>query len=396
MGCTHKERFCAEPWYWEPLKTHKSINIGLIFALSHFRSDPIWTGDIKVAFSEQIFDSIYASAGGSAISGIIFSVIFLIVGMFLLVRGADMFVDAASKAAVKMKIPLMVIGLTVVAFGTSAPETAISINAVCRNEDALSLGNIIGSNILNILVILGISALITTITLTRRSFAVGIPFVIAVTAAFLIMGLDGSIGKTDSIILLVLFVVFFVYLIITTKKNGTENENVNPVPISGNDSVPKLVLLIIFGIVLVIIGSDITVTAAKETAILAGIEPRIIGLTALALGTSLPELATSISAARKKMTDLAVGNIIGSSIFNILFAGGLSGVISSTPIRFKAPFIADAAVAAAAALLLLVCAAKNKSIGKRTGIIMIVSYAVYFVYLIVSPMIFGYGYNANF
>ncbi|MBR1832938.1 MAG: calcium/sodium antiporter [Ruminiclostridium sp.] len=318
----------------------------------------------------------------------ILSVVFLVVGFVMLIKGADMFVDGASKVAVKLKVPLIVIGLTIVAFGTSAPEAAISITSACQDNAGIAVGNVIGSNIMNILIILGISSLFAVLPVKETTFRYEIPFVIFITVVLLIEGLDGSIGKLDAVILLVLFVIFFIYLIMLSKKgDGGAADEV--APLTEKDTVPKMILFILLGLVLIVFGSDFTVTGATKIAEALGVESRIIGLTIVAFGTSLPELVTSVTAAKKNAVDIAIGNIIGSNIFNILFVAGLAGVFSPNPIGFEPTFIIDAIVAIVAAVLLWLFVFKDKKMGRLGGIIMISVYALYFVYLLLQPMIFA-------
>ncbi len=351
----------------------------------------LFSGRKTLNISKNIFYEITAAVGGSETFSIILAVVFFLVGMVMLVKGADMFVDGAAKTALKLKVPMIVIGLTIVAFGTSAPEAAISINAACRGEGALSLGNIIGSNTLNILLILGICALVTALPVSGRTFAAEIPFVVVITAVLLLLGADGNIGTVDSIILLALFAVFIVYLIIVSVKSRNkddENDGKATIVLTSKDTALKLILFIIFGIAFVVVGSDLTVTGAKVIAYSVGVDPRIIGLTAAAFGTSLPELVTGIAAARKKAADLAIGEIIGSNVFNILFAGGLAGILSPMPVKFKPLLLIDCGVAVFAAVLLWLCLIKNRSLGKKAGITMIACYSIYFIYLIIQPSIF--------
>lgn len=312
---------------------------------------------------------------------IVISIAILVVGFVLLIKGADFFVDGASKIAEKLKVPLIVIGLTIVAFGTSAPEAAISITSSTQGNAGIAIGNIIGSNILNILIILGISALFCTIPVNKTSFRIEIPFTIFVTVVLLLLGLDG-LSLLDGIILLVLFVLFFVYLIFLAKKKPEETEEQQS-SLSPKDTVLKMILLVVFGLVMIVLGSDFIVSGASEVASIVGVDDRIIGLTIVALGTSLPELVTCVAAAKKGKADLAIGNIVGSNIFNILFVGGIALVCSSVqPIDFS-KFVIDTCVAIFACVLLWVCLLKNRKLGKLAGLLMLGSYAIYLTYLII-------------
>lgn len=338
--------------------------------------------------SDMLLGWISDAVGGMALVIIPVSLVFLVAGFIMLIKGADMFVDGASKVAQKMKVPLIVIGLTIVAFGTSAPEAAISITSACQDNAGIAVGNVIGSNIMNILIILGISSLFAVLPVKKTTKNYEIPFVIFITVVLLLLGLDGNIGKLDAVILLVLFAAFFVYLILLSRKGGADAGD-DVAQLTEKDTVPKMILFILLGLALIVFGSDFTVSGASKIAELIGVEPRIIGLTIVAFGTSLPELVTCITAAKKNAVDIAIGNIIGSNIFNILFVAGLAGVVSPNPIGFETSFIIDAAVAIFAAVLLWLCVFRDSKLGKTGGIIMIVCYAAYFVYLILQPMIFA-------
>ena len=335
----------------------------------------------------NILMNMVESATGGGFIIIILSVVFLVVGFIMLIKGADMFVDGASKVAVKLKVPLIVIGLTIVAFGTSAPEAAISITSACQDNAGIAVGNVIGSNIMNILIILGISALFAVLPVKKTTFRYEIPFVVFITVVLLLLGLDGNVSFFDALVLVGLFVAFFVYLIFLAKKGegGGEDE---VAPLTEKDTVPKMILFILLGLAMIVFGSDFTVTGATKIAEAIGVDSRLIGLTIVAFGTSLPELVTSITAAKKNAADIAVGNIIGSNIFNILFVLGIAGLVSPNPIAFQPVFIIDAIVAVFSAVLLWFCVFKDKKLGKAGGIIMLLCYAVYFVYLLLQPMIF--------
>ena len=303
-------------------------------------------------------------------------VVLLVAGFVLLIKGADWFVDGSSAVAAKFGIPQLVIGLTIVAMGTSAPEAAVSIAAAVNGSAEITIGNIVGSNILNILIILGVSSVITAIAVARSTICYEIPFMIAITGILLLLGLDGSIGLVDGIILLVLFAAYLTYLFIMAKKDK-DKESGEGVSMS----VPRSIIFIIVGLAMIILGSNLTVDAASYIASALGLSERFIGLTIVALGTSLPELFTSVSAARKGNADIAIGNIVGSNIFNILFVVGLSSVI--IPVPFAANFIFDTIIAIAAAVLLLVCCLIGRNKLKRwAGIAMLISYAAYFAVIL--------------
>ena len=250
----------------------------------------------------------------------------LIIGFVLLMKGADIFVDGASKIAIKMHVPEIVVGLTIVAMGTSAPEAAISITAALNNGAAISIGNVIGSNIMNIAFILGLTSIIATLPIKDNTLKIEIPFVVIITIILCLMGyFFNEISRLSALILIVLFIAFLGYLYWLSKKGVDSVEEVEE--LSEKDTYLRLLALIVIGAVMIVVGSNLTVDAAKEIAKIFGISDRIIGLTIVAFGTSLPELVTSVTAARKGKTDIAIGNIVGSNIFNILFVLGISGLV---------------------------------------------------------------------
>lgn len=301
--------------------------------------------------------------------------VLLVVGFVMLVNGADWFVDGAAGIAAKFGIPQLVIGLTIVAMGTSAPEAAVSITAALKGNADITIGNIVGSNILNVLVILGVSASITALSVAKSTVKVEIPFMIAITFLLLGLGWTGkSVSFMEGIILWIVFLAYLTYLFFMAQNNKeetSEEEKKRP--------WWQLLLMTVVGLILIVWGSDVTVDAATGIARIVGLSERFIGLTIVALGTSLPELFTSVSAARKGNADIAIGNIVGSNIFNILFVVGTSALV--IPIPFAAGFRVDTLIAAAAAILLLVCCFRKQSLSQAGGIAMLIGYAAYFVYL---------------
>ncbi len=307
---------------------------------------------------------------------ILLQFVLLVVGFTMLVKGADWFVDGAAGIAGKFGIPQLVVGLTIVAMGTSAPEAAVSITAALGGNADITIGNVVGSNILNILVILGISAAIVVVPVAKSTVKIEIPYMIAITVLLLLLGITGNeIVFWEGIVLWAAFLLYLVYLFYMAFKNKEEEEEEESKP------VWKLLLLTAVGIVLVVFGSDVTVDAATAIAEAIGISQKFIGLTIVAFGTSLPELCTSVVAARRGKADLAIGNIVGSNIFNILFVVGTTALI--TPVAFISAFAIDTLVAIAAAVLLWVCVFKSSKLNRSSGIIMLVCYAAYFAYLVV-------------
>ena len=309
----------------------------------------------------------------------------LVVGFVMLMKGADWFVDGASKVADRFGIPHIVIGLTIVAFGTSAPEAAISISAAIKGSVDLAISNVLGSNIMNVLLILGLAAIICPLAVKPSSIRFDIPFTFLVSGMLLACGaLGGQLTRIDGIIFWVLLIIDVIYMIRLTRKSQTEagNTTQEEVQESGQDKIWKSVLLILVGAAMIIVGSDVTVDAATAIAQAFGMDERLIGLTIVAFGTSLPELVTSCMAAKKKETDIAVGNIVGSNLFNILFVLGTTAVI--TPIAYTSAFIVDNLVAIAVMLLLWLLVFRSKKLSRWNGILFLVLYAAYFVNLIVN------------
>ena len=308
---------------------------------------------------------------------ILLQVVWLALGFALLVKGADWFVDGASGFAAKLGIPQLVIGLTIVAMGTSMPEAAVSISAALRGNADITVGNIVGSNILNILIILGITAVIRTLKVAHSTIRYEIPFMIAVTLVLLWLGYTGSeVTWVEGILLWILFIGYLAYLLFVAKKNRDEEGQEQTKELS----MVRLIGLTILGVVMIVAGSSFAVEGASNIATALGISERFIGLTIVAFGTSLPELVTSVSAARKGNADIAIGNIVGSNIFNILFIIGTTALI--TPVIFVRSFVVDTLIAAACGLLLFVGVVKNRELKRPIGIVMLLCYVAYFVYLL--------------
>lgn len=315
---------------------------------------------------------------------LLLQIILLIVGFVMLIKGADWFVEGTSKIAGKFGIPQIVIGLTIVAMGTSAPEAAVSITAALKGSAEITIGNVVGSNILNILLILGITSVITSLAVKKNTLNIEIPFVIVVSAVLAFMGLkDGYVSRIDGAVLWIMFIIFLGYLFYLSKK-GVDTETDDVPELEEGDTVLKMLALIIIGGALIIFGSDVTVDAATEIARAFGWSERLIGLTIVAFGTSLPELITSVTAGIKGKADIAVGNIVGSNIFNILFVVGTTALI--TPVVYASGFFIDSIVCIATAVLLFVCVflGKDKKLTRTGGVVMLISFVVYFVYLLQS------------
>lgn len=308
---------------------------------------------------------------------VLLQVLLLVVGFVMLIKGADWFVDGVSGIAEKFGIPQLVIGLTIVAMGTSAPEAAVSITAAMKGNAGITVGNILGSNILNVLVILGITSVITAVAVQKSTIRIELPFMIGISIVLLICGMTGGmITRVEGVVLWALFIAYLAYLF-RVAKNGKEEQEEEK-----NESVLKMILAAIVGVVLIVVGSDVTVDAATALATIFGMSERFIGLTIVALGTSLPELVTSAMAARKGKADIAIGNIVGSNIFNILFVVGTTALI--IPVPFASAFIADGVITIAASILLWLCIFKKEKLDRKGGIVMLIGYAAYFIYLLVK------------
>lgn len=307
---------------------------------------------------------------------IFIAVLLLIAGFVLLIKGADWFVDGAAGIAARFGIPQLVIGLTIVAMGTSAPEAAVSITAAKSGNAGITIGNVLGSNIMNVLVILGITSVITAIAVQKSTIRYELPFMLGITLLLMWLGWTGNeIVFWEGVVLWVFFLIYLTYLFIMAKKGQADEEE------EKNRALWLQIVMLVTGVAGIVLGSDLTVDNASKIAAALGMDDRLIGLTIVAFGTSLPELVTSITAATKGKADIAIGNIVGSNIFNILFVVGTTALI--TPVTFKSSFLIDSVVAIAAGLLLWFGVWKEQKLKRPVGIIMLVAYAAYFIYLLV-------------
>lgn len=269
------------------------------------------------------------------------SVILIIIGFVLLIKGADFLVDGASNVAKKFHIPEMIIGLTIVSIGTSMPELVVSVSSALSGRSDMAIGNVIGSNLVNLLFILGVSAAIKTIKIQRETRKIDIPICLAITVIFMILcNIGQGISRIDAVILVALFIAFIAYTIIAAKKSKEmqKAEDAGEEKITAK-SVMKDILFIILGIATLKIGGDLTVDNAVKIAEYFNLSEKIIAITILAIGTSLPELVTSVAAAMKGKSDIAIGNILGSNIFNMLLIIGTSSLIR--PISYNVSYNSD-------------------------------------------------------
>lgn len=305
----------------------------------------------------------------------------LTVGFVLLVKGADWFVDGAAKLAARFGISQMIIGLTIVAMGTSLPETSVSMTSAIKGVGGIAVGNILGSNVANVLLILGLSSMFRYLPVDRHTMRYEMPFLMGITLLLPALGIfDHTVGRIDGAVLLLLMGVYLGYLFFRSRKEEAEAKLKEKEP----DTTPlwRMIVMILIGLACIVAGSQLAVDAAVSLAKMAGVSERVIGLTIVALGTSLPELVTSVTAAIKGDTDIAIGNIVGSNIFNILFVGGLSAVIM--PMGYQQEFLFDSGMAIYAVVLFIVCLLPKKRLGKLTGCIMLGSYVTYILTLMAN------------
>ena len=319
--------------------------------------------------------------------GLLINLALLLIGFVVLIKGADIFVDGASDTARKFRVPKMLIGLTIVSFGTSAPEFAVSIQSILSGKGDILLGNVVGSNILNILLILGISSLVGTLRVNTATVKKEIPVLVLITLAFAALLSDKIFGlaeniftRQDGVVLLLFFCIFIYYLIgMARKKDTNEEENKDEKPVK----LVKALLMIVIGLFGIVLGSDFVVKGASEIAATFGVSQRIISLTIVALGTSLPELVTSVIATKKGEYDIAIGNIVGSNIFNIGIVAGLPVAIFGGVGGGAFSYI-DIIALIISAVVLFFFARHGGRIGYKKGIIFLLMFAVYYGYVMMG------------
>lgn len=315
------------------------------------------------------------------------SFIILIIGFFFLIKGADLFVDGAASIARKFNIPSMIIGLTIVAMGTSAPEAAVSITSSLSGQNDMSVANVVGSNFFNILVVLGVSSLISKLPVQKNTIKKDTPFLLIVSGLLLVFGINKYISRIEGLILLIVF-VYFLYSTVKMAKSATnlDSSSDNEIALAESDTttqtpILKTVILSVIGILGIVIGGDMVVDSATSIATLFGMSANLVGLTIVAIGTSLPEFVTSIVAIKKGETEIAIGNVIGSNIFNILLVLGLATFIS--PITISTLALIDIIFMLCITILLYLFMKKDYSLLKKHGIILVGIYIVYMSYTII-------------
>lgn len=298
----------------------------------------------------------------------------LLVGFILLLKGADFFVDGSSSIAGILRVPSIVIGLTIVAMGTSAPETAVSITAGLAGNSDISLGNIVGSNIFNLLMVIGVSALLRPITTHKDMLRRDLWWNVAVSAVLFLLLLDGRLNRLEGVLLLAGMAAYLFIVIRSAIRDRSDAEPIRQL------SVNRSILYIIGGLIAIIFGGNLVVDNASLIARSLGMSDTLVGLTIVAIGTSLPELMTSIVAARKGDSGIALGNAVGSCIFNIMFILGASSVL--TPIHVAPELLIDAAILIIVCVLILVLAKTQRETSRMEGVICILCYVAYSIYII--------------
>lgn len=309
------------------------------------------------------------------------SIVLLLVGFVLLIKGADFFVEGSSSVAKSLRIPSMIVGLTIVAMGTSLPELAVSVTASLAGNNALAVSNVIGSNIFNLMLVCGACALFAPLIVQKNTLKKEIPLSVVCVVLLLVLGLFGmEIGRTDGVILLILFIGFLVWMVKSALKAHVESANLEE-----SDNEYKIypawvcVIYIVGGAIAIKFGGDFVVDGASAIAMKAGLSQNLVGLTIVAMGTSLPEFVTSVVAARKNEVDMAFGNVIGSNIFNILFILGVTATIS--PVAFIMENVVDSVILLIVSILVWVFAWSRLHIEKKEGIVLLACYAGYLIYI---------------
>lgn len=305
----------------------------------------------------------------------------LIVGFVLLIKGADFFVDGSSSVAGILKVPSVVIGLTIVSIGTSCPEAAVSITSGLSGNADISLGNVIGSNMFNLLMVIGVCSIVKAVPTPKEMLKRDMWWNVAVTAILFAMiynfgkGKNGYITRIEGILLLLGIIAYIVIVVRSALKNRVAADDVKIM------SVPRSVIYIIGGVAAIIFGGDLVVDNASKIAEQLGMSKTLVGLTIVAIGTSLPELVTSVVAARKGNAGIALGNAIGSSIFNVLFILGIASSLS--PIKVDPDLVIDTLILIGVAVMTLIFAKTKEEVNRAEGIVMVLCYCAYTAYIII-------------
>jgi cation:H+ antiporter len=309
-------------------------------------------------------------------ASIIIQVVLLLVGFVFLIKGSDFFVDGASSIASILKIPTIIVGLTIVAFGTSAPEAAVSVTSALTGSNAMAVSNVIGSNMFNLLMVIGLSALIGELLMEKSTLNKDLPFLVGITILFAVFIFIGwNISRIEGIILLIILAGYIIYLIRSAKKT----EDANKVE-EAKLSLPKSIIFIIVGIAGIVLGGDLVVNSASDIAIALGMSETLVGLTIVAIGTSLPELVTSLTALKKGENQLVIGNVIGSNIFNILFVLGASSAISGIPLNSS--MLIDVVFMVAVTILCFIFGKTQDKFDRKEGAILVACFVLYMAFAI--------------
>ena len=319
-------------------------------------------------------------------------ILLLAVGFAFLVKGADFFVDGSSSIAKKLKVPPIIIGLTIVAMGTSLPETAVSVTASLVQNNELAVSNVVGSNIFNLMFVIGVCSILTPIMVQKATVVRDIPLSLGCALFLLVLGISGlgdkagmTLGHADGVIFLIVFAGYIFTMVRSAMKARAAGQKVEIEGVEECDNMKELsygksILFLIVGAAAIAFGGDLTVDTASRIAIELGMSQTLVGLTIVSIGTSLPELVTSVVAARKNEVDMAVGNAVGSNIFNILMVLGISSAIS--PVALIRENIIDIVLLMVFSVMVWIFAGTRKKIERKEGIIMVVVYLVYCAYII--------------
>lgn len=312
--------------------------------------------------------------------------VILVIGFVLLIKGADFFVEGSSSVAKQLRVPSLIIGMTIVAMGTSLPELAVSVTASMTGNNSLAVSNVVGSNIFNLIVVCGACALFTPLTIQKDTLMKEFPFSIICAGLLFVLGYFGmTLGRVDGIIFLVIFVCYLLWMIHSAKKARNAGNKLEQEEIELAEEeikilpVWKCIIYIVGGMIAIKFGGDFVVDGASVIAAGLGLSQTLIGLTVVALGTSLPELVTSIVAAKKDEVDMALGNVIGSNLFNILLILGVAATIS--PISFLVENMIDIVILIVMSIIVWIFAWTSQKLNRREGIIMLIMYAAYMVYI---------------
>ena len=337
---------------------------------------------------------------------IFLNILFLIIGMALLIKGADFFVSGASAVAKRLKVPAIFVGLTIVALGTSLPELSVSIVSAISGNIDMSVGNIVGSNMFNMLVVIGCIAIVSSVPMNKATNKIDFPFMIAITGVFVLFGFDkflngadeNILSRSESIIFIILLALYLSILIFNANRTRkrklkqekylqSKNVEIKPAEDEIKDmSVWKIVLYLILGLSAVVFGGECVATTAEYLAIMMGMSEALVGLTIVAFGTSLPELVTSIIAAKKGENDLALGNVVGSNIINISLILGAVGLISQAPVSTE--ILTDMVILLVSTVVFVICCVQRAKISKWEGILFISMYLAYLTFAIVRNYCF--------